>query len=93
MSRHRRQQRKRARRARERALYYDAPYVCPGCYAVGDEPCAPGCIDAEIARSGYEDDAYFDGGVCGDCGAHSDEACEWDCGSRCQPDNPFAVPT
>jgi hypothetical protein len=27
----------------------DGPYVCPGCYAVGDEPCAPGCIDAEMA--------------------------------------------
>lgn len=26
----------------------DAPYVCPGCYAVGGERCAPGCIDAEI---------------------------------------------
>lgn len=25
-----------------------APYVCPGCYAVGGERCAPGCIDAEI---------------------------------------------
>jgi hypothetical protein len=23
------------------------PYVCPGCHAV-DEPCLPGCIDAEI---------------------------------------------
>ena len=27
----------------------EAPYVCPGCQAVA-EPCAPGCIDAEIAR-------------------------------------------
>jgi len=28
---------------------FDAgPYVCPGCYAVGGERCAPGCIDAEI---------------------------------------------
>lgn len=25
-----------------------APYVCPGCHAVGGEHCAPGCIDAEI---------------------------------------------
>lgn len=24
------------------------PYVCPGCFAVGEEQCAPGCIDAEI---------------------------------------------
>lgn len=28
----------------------DAPYVCPGCYAVGGERCAPDCIDAAIAR-------------------------------------------
>jgi len=27
----------------------DAPYVCPGCYAVAG-PCLPGCIDAEIER-------------------------------------------
>src|SRR5690348_14988237 len=33
--------------ARERRL--DAPHVCPGCHAVGEEPCAPGCIDAELA--------------------------------------------
>lgn len=27
---------------------FDAgPYVCPGCYAVGGERCAPGCLDAE----------------------------------------------
>jgi hypothetical protein len=26
----------------------DAPFVCPGCHAVGAEECAPGCIDAEI---------------------------------------------
>lgn len=24
-----------------------APYVCPGCYAVGAERCAPGCPDDE----------------------------------------------
>lgn len=23
-------------------------YVCPGCHVVDDEPCLPGCIDAEI---------------------------------------------
>lgn len=23
----------------------EAPHVCPGCYAVGGERCAPGCID------------------------------------------------
>jgi hypothetical protein len=26
----------------------EALHVCPGCYAVGPEHCAPGCIDAEI---------------------------------------------
>ena len=26
----------------------EAPYVCPGCYAVAPEHCLPGCIDAEI---------------------------------------------
>lgn len=26
----------------------EAPFVCPGCYAVGPERCLPGCIDAEI---------------------------------------------
>jgi hypothetical protein len=44
-----------------------APYVCPGCYAVG-EPCAPGCIDAEIERDreerinreGFYSDYYWD---------------------------------
>jgi hypothetical protein len=28
--------------------YDEAPYVCPGCHAVGEEPCLPGCIDDEI---------------------------------------------
>jgi hypothetical protein len=27
----------------------NGPHVCPGCYAVAPDPCAPGCIDAEIA--------------------------------------------
>lgn len=31
-----------------RIEWSNAPYVCPGCHAVGEEPCAPGCIDAEI---------------------------------------------
>ena len=30
-------------------------HVCPGCYAVGGERCAPGCIDAEIAAEAEED--------------------------------------
>jgi hypothetical protein len=41
----------------------DAPYVCPGCYAVGEEPCARGCIDAEIAadreRRYLDDDPWM----------------------------------
>lgn len=28
----------------------EAPYVCPGCHAVGGERCAPDCIDAQIER-------------------------------------------
>jgi hypothetical protein len=35
-----------------------APYVCPGCHAVGGEPCAPGCIDAELARERREREDY-----------------------------------
>lgn len=35
--------------ARQRAeLLANPPYVCPGCHAIGGEPCLPGCIDAEI---------------------------------------------
>ena len=33
----------------------DGPYVCPGCYAIGEAPCAPGCIDAEIAARDEHD--------------------------------------
>lgn len=40
------------------------PYVCPGCYAVGGEPCAPDCIDAAIEREREEalasGDYYYD---------------------------------
>lgn len=36
----------------------DAPYVCPGCHAVGGERCAPGCIDDEIAREHEDAIAY-----------------------------------
>lgn len=42
-----------------------APYVCPGCHAVGGERCAPGCIDAEIAAKdewAYENEATDDSG-------------------------------
>lgn len=38
----------------------DPPYVCPGCYAVGGDPCAPGCIDAEIEREREEALTYGD---------------------------------
>lgn len=33
--------------------------VCPGCHAVGGEPCLPGCIDDEIERERSE--AYLSG--------------------------------
>lgn len=33
----------------------DAPIVCPGCHAVGAEPCKPGCIDAEMERKREEE--------------------------------------
>lgn len=37
----------------------EAPIVCPGCFAVGAEPCAPGCIDDEIRRESlYSRDEY-----------------------------------
>lgn len=42
-------------------------FVCPGCYAVGGEPCAPDCIDDEI-RNEREDDQSLS----------SDEDCEVD---------------
>ena len=42
----------------------DAPYVCPGCYAVGGEPCLPGCIDDEMAREHLE---RFDDDDLNDC--------------------------
>lgn len=32
----------------------EPPFVCPGCYAIGEEPCKPGCIDAEIAAEREE---------------------------------------
>lgn len=45
----------------------EAPYVCPGCYTVGGEPCASGCIDAKIeadredeARRGFDDWGFRD---------------------------------
>lgn len=41
----------------------EAPYVCPGCHAVGGERCAPGCIDDEIEserRHAIESGEYDD---------------------------------
>lgn len=32
----------------------EMPYVCPGCHAVGDERCVPGCIDDAIRREREE---------------------------------------
>lgn len=29
---------------------YEPPYVCPGCFAVGEQPCAPGCDEARRER-------------------------------------------
>lgn len=34
----------------------EGPYVCPGCHAIA-QACAPGCVDAEMARDREE----FDG--------------------------------
>jgi hypothetical protein len=30
------------------------PVVCPGCYSIDDEPCAPGCIDDELRQEAEE---------------------------------------
>lgn len=52
-----------------RLAFDDAPYVCPGCFAVGEERCAPGCIDDELRNerehaieSGDYDDRYDENG-------------------------------
>lgn len=37
--------------------YDPGPFVCPGCYAVGDERCAPDCPDSAIARA--REEAYW----------------------------------
>lgn len=36
------------------------PFVCPGCYAVGGEPCAGYCPDAAIERDREERDRLED---------------------------------
>jgi hypothetical protein len=56
----------------------EQPYVCPGCYAVGGEPCAPDCSDAGWDREddfGDEDDTCI-----------KDDCTECDC-SRCEADD------
>jgi hypothetical protein len=74
-------------KAREAVRGFDEPaeppFVCPGCYAVGEEPCAPGCIDAEIERAREERDSEDDWrNSCGDCefscetGAPECEGCD-----------------
>jgi hypothetical protein len=46
----------------------ESPFVCPGCYAVGGERCAPGCIDAEIEAEGERERAFGAiGDACLDC--------------------------
>lgn len=58
----------------------DAPYVCPGCHAVGSELCAAWCPDAELERergASELDDAYDDDGA---------EYC-WACGDRLEDGN------
>lgn len=35
--------------------YDTGPYVCPGCYAVGEERCALGCIDEQMRRDREEE--------------------------------------
>jgi hypothetical protein len=51
--------------------------VCPGCHAVGQEPCAPGCIDAAIAADPEDAIPCLPcGRVSCTCGsADDDEAC------------------
>ena len=63
-----RARRLRRQRRKDRAIPYRndpvGPYVCPGCYAVGGELCAPDCIDLELRRGdvydGTEDDPFYD---------------------------------
>jgi hypothetical protein len=49
------------RERRRRKEEYAAPFVCPGCYAVGEEPCAAYCIDAEIEQGlAYDRERWLD---------------------------------
>ena len=51
------------------------PIVCPGCYAVGEEPCAVGCIDAEIEQEARDERLYGSREYC-------DQDCQC-CGDEC----------
>jgi hypothetical protein len=48
----------------------NAPHVCPGCHAVA-EPCAPGCIDAEMEARWNADPSS----VCAGCGSTTPPCC------------------
>jgi TPP-dependent indolepyruvate ferredoxin oxidoreductase alpha subunit len=70
------ERRRRAEEAAAEAAWADAPYVCPGCYAVGEQECASWCPDAEIERERAYDEAC--GPRCPECGqyecfVHDDE--------------------
>jgi len=55
----------------------EAPFVCPGCYAVGGQACASDCIDAALERQREEqckrDEAES---RCPNCNAGPEESCE-----------------
>ncbi len=42
-------------RKRSEEEWDGAPYVCPGCYSVDQEPCASYCVDAAIERDRQRD--------------------------------------
>lgn len=51
------------------------PFVCPGCYAAC-QPCALGCIDAEIERDreeGGREEGRFSGPATGFSGVEDDD--------------------
>jgi hypothetical protein len=41
--------------------YDPGPLVCPGCYAVEPEPCAPDCIDHQIEMEREDEELYGHG--------------------------------